>query len=359
MKFYNNEIHATLMRIQQVTGASYELADSWLSRWEEKHRFWHSLNHFFGLKKLLGKAWDRDDIFLLALFHDIIYNPTRKDNELMSKELFLEELPELFKSENKKMVDAIAEAIMETRHIEPPQTELGKIFCPADLNILTHGSLAELVDYEIKICKEYQVFPYELYKEHRVNFLSNWTLNPSVLELIKFIIHRKLNIGLYAGSFDPFTIGHENILEKAERIFDKVIIGRGLNPAKAIWEYALPPRLDFHQKVYIGDFNRLTPEEIPMEQRELHMASALMRMSNVTLIRGLRGASDLEMEKIQQVYIEQMMGIQPLNTVYITCDRQYEHISSSAFKQVAKVDAATAAKCCPNGYPRVWRELGN
>ena len=42
----------------------------------------------------------------------------------------------------------------------------------------------------------------------------------------------KLKIGFYAGSFNPFHIGHYNILSKAEEIFDKVIIGVGVNYEK-------------------------------------------------------------------------------------------------------------------------------
>lgn len=347
------ELHAIAMRLQHVTGASETLVESWMNRWKEKHRFWHSIDHLFELKRLLGDAWRSDDVFLLAFFHDIVYDPTSKENELKSRELFLKQLPQQFKTNNQTMVDAVATAIMETQHKEPPTTELGKLFCPTDLHILTHGTYEELVDYEAKISKEYQVFPYELYKQHRLEFLSHWTANPNVSDLIKYIKSRKLKVGLYAGSFDPFTIGHENILEKAERIFDKVIICRGLNPAKSEWTFNLPERVLYHQKIYVGDLGSVSEEFAPMEQREKHMAALLTYDPSVTLIRGLRGGTDLDMEKLQQIYIQQMMGDVKMNVVYITCDREFEHISSSAFKQVAKVDMQTAATLCPNGFPTI------
>ena len=44
------------------------------------------------------------------------------------------------------------------------------------------------------------------------------------------MLNKKL--GVYAGSFQPFHLGHLNILEKAEQIFDQVIIARGINPSK-------------------------------------------------------------------------------------------------------------------------------
>jgi len=355
MKRYDNDIHAILMRLQHITGATNEMADSWLSRWEQPHRFYHTLDHLFELKRLFGAQWDeRDDLFLLAVFHDIVYDPRAQDNELRSKELFLKQLPEKFKEANPTVVDEIAKAIMESKHDVKPETELGKLFCPADLRILTHSNLDELIAYEIKLSKEYQVYPYGLYRTHRIQFLSNWiSANPLIEDLIKFIKYRKINIGLYVGSFDPFTIGHQNILEKAERIFDKVVICRGLNPAKDDWSFKLPPCLDYHQKLYVGNLRHVREELAPMEQREKHMAALLLHDPSITLIRGLRGGMDLDMEKLQQIYIQQMMGEVKMNTVYITCDREFEHISSTAFKQVAKVDMETAATLCPNGFPTV------
>lgn len=60
------ELHAIAMRLQHVTGASETLVESWMNRWKEKHRFWHSIDHLFELKRLLGDAWRSDDVFLLA-----------------------------------------------------------------------------------------------------------------------------------------------------------------------------------------------------------------------------------------------------------------------------------------------------
>lgn len=41
-----------------------------------------------------------------------------------------------------------------------------------------------------------------------------------------------MKIGFYAGSFDPFTVGHLHIVKVASKIFDKVIVGIGVNPKK-------------------------------------------------------------------------------------------------------------------------------
>ncbi len=354
---YEVRTHALLMRIMHVTRATEELATSWIERWCEPHRYYHTLDHLFQMEEDLGERWHDDEVFIATLFHDIVYDPRSRTNEADSIKVMMEELPDGFKSDKRRMV-RICEAIMETKHVDPPVTPLGKILCEADMRIITHTTLEELIAYEVKMCKEFQVFPHELYRIERIKFLnSQLSKNPAIADLIKYVQFRKLKIGYYPGSFDPFTIGHQNILQKAERIFDKVIIGRGLNPSKAIWQYALPPSLDYHQKIYAGNFTDLSDNEVPMKLRHPHMAAVLLNNPEITLIRGLRNGADLEMEKIQHAFNQQMMGDVPLNSVYITCDREFEHISSTAFKQLAKVDIATAKTCCPDGFPRVWREL--
>jgi pantetheine-phosphate adenylyltransferase len=44
-----------------------------------------------------------------------------------------------------------------------------------------------------------------------------------------------MTIALFAGSFDPFTIGHKSIVDRSLELFDRVIIGIGINPAKQSW----------------------------------------------------------------------------------------------------------------------------
>ena len=53
-----------------------------------------------------------------------------------------------------------------------------------------------------------------------------------------------MKIGIYPGSFNPFHKGHLNILEKAEKIFDKVILARGINPEKKNEIMPLPKSIE-------------------------------------------------------------------------------------------------------------------
>ena len=57
-----------------------------------------------------------------------------------------------------------------------------------------------------------------------------------------------MRLGIYAGSFNPFHKGHYNILCKAEKIFDRVIIARGINPDKGPSEYDLADIETIHDR---------------------------------------------------------------------------------------------------------------
>lgn len=130
------------------------------------------------------------------------------------------------------------------------------------------------------------------------------------------------NIAIYPGSFSPFHRGHYNILLKAEKIFDKVIIARGINPEKDNQFQPLPKilndRLILNYPMLLTDFVKATKE----------------KYDNVTVIRGLRNSTDLQYEMTQYRFLQDLMP--DIQVISIFCDKEYEHISSSAIRTLAK-----------------------
>ena len=128
-----------------------------------------------------------------------------------------------------------------------------------------------------------------------------------------------MKVAVYAGSFNPFHKGHYNILQKAEKIFDKVIIARGYNPEKKNDLVALPniimDRAVMQYSGLLTDFIQKLPYE------------------NITLIRGLRNSVDLQYEMNQYRYLQDLMP--SIQMVSIFCDKEYEHISSSGIRTLS------------------------
>jgi pantetheine-phosphate adenylyltransferase len=131
-------------------------------------------------------------------------------------------------------------------------------------------------------------------------------------------------IGLYAGSFNPFHLGHFNILHKAEKIFDEVILGVGQNPEKEKNEFLVPDELTA-RKTRIIFYEGLLTEVVDKLEKEGF---------DVTVVRGLRNSTDMQYELNQYRYLQDLKP--DIKVVSIFCDKEYEHISSSAIRMLKK-----------------------
>lgn len=274
-----------------------------LERYNEPHRFYHNREH---IEVMLSEAKEQniltDELFLAIVFHDIIYDPKANDNEELSVKLLCDYV-------NNKQ---ISQAILDTK-THKPTNKLSKQLCDLDLGVLK-GSFETFIDFENKIFKEYQWVDFNLYKEKRLEVLQSLNVKSEWLDYVRY---RKPSIAVYAGSFNPFHKGHLNILEKAEQIFDKVIIARGVNPEKKNELVSLPKRLDYHQ---IEEYSGLLTDFINTLDYD------------VTLIRGLRNATDLQYELTQYRFLQDLKP--NIKVVSLFCDKEFEHISSSAIRQL-------------------------
>lgn len=139
-------------------------------------------------------------------------------------------------------------------------------------------------------------------------------------------------VGIFPGSFNPFHEGHADILDKAFGMFDKIIVAVGVNPDKEPIEgkyeeehraAAIKQKLHaYGNKVRVIAFTGLLVDLIDAEE-DIH-----------AIIRGLRNGTDLEYEKTQQYWNEDLGIVIPV--VYYITDRKILHISSSAKRTLVR-----------------------
>lgn len=142
-------------------------------------------------------------------------------------------------------------------------------------------------------------------------------------------MNTKPSLGIYPGSFDPFHLGHLDIVKQAVNIFDSVLVAKGVNLAKAnkIQErFPLPSNIlaTFHRDMDVKTTTYTTLLVDLIKQYEVEF--------NVTLVRGLRNGADLEYE---QNIVAFLRGMYPkIKVAAFYCDPQYRHISSSALREI-------------------------
>lgn len=177
-------------------------------------------------------------------------------------------------------------------------------------------TLAEVMEHELEQFKLHQALPLNNYIRERAGFLEKQTHAELNLSFIRSF-HPK--IAVFAGSFNPFHKGHYNVLQKAERIFDKVIIAFGKNPEKGGHHYKVPSTLKNRQ---VEQYDSLLTDFIHTLGHE------------VTVIRGLRNSTDFQYEQNQYRYIQELMP--DIKIVNIFCDKEFEHISSSGIRTLER-----------------------
>lgn len=136
-------------------------------------------------------------------------------------------------------------------------------------------------------------------------------------------------IALFPGSFDPFTKGHQDIVRRALKLFDEVVVAIGYNSAKSRYFEVddmvekIKSAFEANEKVSVMVYNELT-------------ADLAQKTGASFLVRGLRNTTDFEYENsISQVnrYLNDK-----LETVFLITSPEFAHISSTIIREVHKYD---------------------
>lgn len=135
-----------------------------------------------------------------------------------------------------------------------------------------------------------------------------------------------MRVGIYPGSFDPVTLGHIDIIKRASKLVDSLIIGVLKNSSKAPL-FTAKERMDF-LRIATGDLDNIQIEEY----QGLLVDYAREKQANV-IFRGLRAVTDFEYE-LQLAQTNHILNPN-VDTVFLTTSVEYAYLSSSTVKEIA------------------------
>jgi pantetheine-phosphate adenylyltransferase len=142
-----------------------------------------------------------------------------------------------------------------------------------------------------------------------------------------------MRIGLYPGTFDPITLGHVDIIRRACKLVDRMVIGIAINRDKG-------PLFDLEERVAMVEAEcKVLAEEAgieivawPFENLLIHCAAEVKASM---IIRGLRAVSDFEYE-FQMVGMNRAMNDE-IETVFLMADPNHQAIASKLVKEIARL----------------------
>lgn len=135
-------------------------------------------------------------------------------------------------------------------------------------------------------------------------------------------------IAVYTGTFDPVHRGHLDVIARGSRLFDRVIVGVGVNPEKKTY-FSTDERVELLRAV-TAEFPNVEVEAFEgLAVRFVRGAGARI------MVRGLRTLSDMEYEFTMSLM---NLNLDPeIETVFLMAKEEFSHVSSSLLRQIAKL----------------------
>lgn len=139
-----------------------------------------------------------------------------------------------------------------------------------------------------------------------------------------------MKIAIYPGSFDPVTTGHLNIIQRASKIFDKLIVCVMVNAGKRSPMFSREERVELIRRV---------TKDMPNVEVDCSaelLADYARRKGECVIVKGLRAGSDFENE-FQMALINRKIN-PDLDTMFLTAEHQFTYLSSSMVKELGSYD---------------------
>lgn len=138
-----------------------------------------------------------------------------------------------------------------------------------------------------------------------------------------------MKTAIYPGSFDPITLGHLNIIQRAANIFDRLIVCVGYNSKKN-------PMFTAEERVELIRQVTRNMDNVEVEASDELLAQYAQRKGACVVVKGLRAVSDFESEFTMSLINKKLNP--DLDTMFLTAEEKFMYLSSSAVKELGYYD---------------------
>lgn len=153
-------------------------------------------------------------------------------------------------------------------------------------------------------------------------------------------------IAIYAGTFDPITTGHIDLIQRAIKIFDEVIIAVALTPRKQ-------PLFTLEERIQLIKDSLREFKGVRVEPFDGLLVDYVRNKKGVAIVRGLRAISDFEYE-LQMALMNRRLDTD-VETVFVMPSEEYTFLTSTIVKEVASFGGDVKG-LVPEAVERALRE---
>jgi len=136
-----------------------------------------------------------------------------------------------------------------------------------------------------------------------------------------------MRICLFPGTFDPVTLGHVDIINRALPLFDKIVVGIGLNTSKAPM-YSPEKRMEWLKEIYKDE------ERVVSSIYEGLTVDFCKKIGAKFILRGIRYVSDFEYEKT--IADANRTLDKSIETIFLTCEPKYTSVASTIVRDIIR-----------------------
>ena len=155
---------------------------------------------------------------------------------------------------------------------------------------------------------------------------------------------------IYPGTFDPITKGHMDLVERAARLFDQIVIAVAESPKKK-------PMFDLAERVRLAEEVTAHLDNVEVTGFNSLLADFLVEQKAKVILRGLRAVSDFEYE-FQMANMNRVLAPQ-VESLFLTPAEQYSYISSTLVREISSLGGDVSKFVAPCVQEALTAKFGN